>query len=199
MFPFFRRRDDASAKPDYAENSRAARATLLWKQGSRLLQLGKTARAIDAMRDAYQLEPSRIDGRLNLGAALFLTGEAEEALPHLRYVLAFEPQNTMALLNLAACYDALGRLDESIEALESLVSDRPQWKDAHYNLAVAYLKKRDFQNAERAARAELNINPENSLALALLDKLRTRLPEPGENLFAREREAQANRAAPNDE
>ena len=199
MFPFFRRRDDDSAKPDYAENSRAARAALLWKQGSKLLQLGKTARAIVAMRDAYELEPSRIDGRLNLGAALFLTGEAEEALSHLRYVLAFEPQNTMALLNLAACFDALNRLDESVETLEHLVADRPQWKDAHYNLAVAYYKKRDFQNAERAARAEIEINPENQMALALLDKLRTRLPEPGENLFAREREQEAERAAPTDE
>jgi tetratricopeptide (TPR) repeat protein len=192
MLPFFRRRNENADAPAYAENSRSARAGLLWKQGGRLLQLGKTARAIDAMRDAFELEPSRIEGRLNLGAALFLSGEAEEALSHLRYVLAFEPQNTMALLNLAACYDALGRLDESIEMLEQLVADRPEWKDAHYNLAVAYLKKHDYDKATEALRTELSINPQHSLAQSLLDKMHTRLPEPGENLFAKERETEEN-------
>src|SRR5688572_5371991 len=115
---------------DTVENSRILRADLLWKNGSRLLERRKYEKAIEAMRDALELEPSRLEGRLNLGAALYLTGQHQEAVGHLKYVLGLDPQNTVALLNLAACYDALDMMDESIAVLERLVSDRPGWRDA---------------------------------------------------------------------
>ena len=116
------------------------RAAELWKQGAQLLEKRKIGPAIEAMEAAMELEPSRLEGRLNLGAAFYLANRPAEAVPHLKYVLAFEEQNSMALLNLAACYDALGQIDDSIDVLETLVSARPTWKDAHYNLGVAYYK-----------------------------------------------------------
>ena len=153
------------------KDSQTFRAELLWKQGQRLLERRRYDRAIEAMRMALELEPSRFDGRLNLGAALFLTHQYEEAITHLNYVLAFEPQNTTALINLAACYDALGRSDEAIATLEQLVADRPNWKDAHYNLAVAYFKRESYEKAMDALKAELRLNPQHEAARTLLNKL----------------------------
>lgn len=155
----------------------AVRADLLWQQGSRQLEKRRLPQAIASMRQAMELEPSRLDGRLNLGAALYLSGELEEALSHLKYVLAFEPKNTMALLNLSACYDGLGQLDESIATLETVIADRPQWKDAHYNLAVAYYKKKRYQSALRALKSELQINPNHEAARALLHKVSLIAPQ----------------------
>ena len=83
----------------------------------------------------------------------------------------------MALLNLAACYDGLGRLDDSIATLEKIVADRPQWKDAHYNLAVAYYKKKLYQSAIKALKAELQINPEHEAARELLHKISLFAPQ----------------------
>jgi tetratricopeptide (TPR) repeat protein len=166
MWPWQKRQPEGARK-----DAKAVRAELLWKQGQRLMERKRFDRAIVAMRDALELEPSRLEGRLNLGAALYLTGQAEEAVTHLRYVLAFDPQNTSALLNLAACYDALGQVDEAIETLEKLVADRPSWKDAHYNLAVAYYKRELYEKAMEALKAELRLNPHHEAARTLLNKI----------------------------
>ena len=48
------------------------RAAELWKQGAQLLEKRKVGPAIEAMEAAMELEPSRLEGRLNLGAALYL-------------------------------------------------------------------------------------------------------------------------------
>lgn len=152
-------------------DAKSTRAEYLWKQGQRLMERKRYDRAAEVMLDAQELEPSRLEGRLNLAAALYMSGRAEEAIAHLRYVLAFDEQNTSALLNLAACYDALGRSDEAIETLEKLVSDRPSWKDAHYNLAVAYYKRELYEKAMDALKAELRINPQHEAARTLLNKI----------------------------
>ena len=149
----------------------ARRAELLWKQGDKMLARKKYARAIQSLREACELQPSRLEGRLNFGAALYMTGQFDEAIVHFRYVLAFEPQNTMALLNLAASYDGAGDMEKSIDTLEQLVASRPQWRDAHYNLAVAYFKQKNYEKALAAARAELALNPNNELARELLSKI----------------------------
>lgn len=159
------------------QNSKSIRADMLWKQGARWLSRKKYSRAIEAMRQAFELEPSRLEGRLNLGAALYMNGQAEEAVQHFKYVLAFDPKNTMALLNLAACYDASGDLEQSISTLETLVTERPQWKDAHYNLAIAYFKREHYEKAAEALYAELKLNPSHELARTLLNKIHLRLPQ----------------------
>jgi tetratricopeptide (TPR) repeat protein len=172
MFGFWKRAPKTSDEPPAEEgDATGQRANRLWHEGSKLLEKRKIGPAIDAMRQALEVEPSRLEGRLNLGAALYLAKEYEEALGHLKYVLAFDPQNSMALLNLAACYDALDRMDESIETLEKLVADRPSWKDAHYNLAVAYFKQKLYDKAATALRAELQINPGHEAARTLLNKI----------------------------
>jgi tetratricopeptide (TPR) repeat protein len=170
MLPFFRKSSPEEKEHMQAHN-KIARAKLLWKQGSKMLERKKYDRAIESMREAYELEPSRLEGRLNLGAALYLTQQYGEAVVHFRYVLAFDPQNTMALLNLAASYDALGEMDKSVETLEQLVERRPTWRDAHYNLAVAYFKQEDYAKAANALRTELKINPNHELARQLMNKI----------------------------
>jgi tetratricopeptide (TPR) repeat protein len=181
MFDWLKRKMEADGEPEessrMASPATAARADLLWRQGSKLLERRKFDRAIEVMRQAFEIEPSRLDGRLNLGAALYLVGQLEEAVTHLKYVLAFEPQNTMALLNLAACYDGLDNMEGSIATLEKLVADRPQWKDAHYNLAVAYYKQKRYPQAIDALKIELQLNPQHEAARTLLDKIALIAPQ----------------------
>ncbi len=171
MFSLFKRGEPKGDEPGNGE-----RAAKLWAQGSRLLEQKHTARAIKVMREAMTLEPSRLEGRLNLGAALFMTNQPEEAIGHFKYVLAFDPQNTMALLNLAAAQDKIGDLDGSVQTLESLVAQRPNWKDAHYNLAVALLRQEEYEKAMDALKAELKLNPSHELARDLLTDLHLKIP-----------------------
>lgn len=189
MFNPFRRaapEEKAAREEAMHAGNDAARADLLWKNGARLLERKKPERAVEAMRQAFALEPSRLEGRLNLGAALFLTGEHEEAIGHFHYVLAFDPHSTMALLNLAASLDAVGRLEESVDTLQLLVDRRPTWRDAHYNLGVGLYKLKKYTEAQDALRAELKLNPEHGLARELLNTI-YRLP----HLSPEERKARA--------
>ncbi|MCS6859337.1 MAG: tetratricopeptide repeat protein [Abditibacteriales bacterium] len=165
MFSLWRR------KPSQAE-----RADALWRKGSALLSSGKSKQALAVLRQAAAIEPSRLEGRLNLGTACYMEGLFDEAINHLRYVLAIDPTEPMALLNLAACHDAKGDLDTSIQILEQLVQSRPKWRDAHYNLAIAYLKRNLYEKAEDALRAELQINRDHEAARTLLNQLYLRLP-----------------------
>lgn len=164
MWPF------GKAKPETMAN-KSVRAGLLWKQGNRYLSRDRFDRAIASYEEAYALEPSLLEGRLNFGAALYLAKRPAEALPHLQYVLALEPQNTAALLNIAAVYDAVGRLDESVAALEKLVGARPNWADANYNLAIAYVKQGRYDDATASLRRELTINPKHEAARTLLNEV----------------------------
>ena len=168
MWPFGKRDEEKNAalKEEMARNNRAGRAELLWKQGTRFMERKRYDKALDCYRDALEIEPSRLEGRLNMGTAFYLNGQPEEALPHFRYVLALEPQNTVALINLAA---TLGDLDGAIQSLEKLVQERPNWRDANYNLAVAYVKKERWDDATDALRRELTLNPKNDAARTLLN------------------------------
>jgi tetratricopeptide (TPR) repeat protein len=183
MWPFGKKKEEeATPLPEKKGPSSNARADLLWKAGSRYLARKQYLKAIASLQEAYEIEPSRLEGRLNLGAALYLAQQPAEALGHLKYVLAFEPKNTIALLNVAAIYDALGMLDESIQTLETLVGDRPNWADANYNLAVAYMKQDRLDDAHAALRRELTLNPKHDAARTLLNEVhlkpRKRQPEP---------------------
>jgi len=179
MWPF------GKAKPE-TEANKSVRAGLLWKQGNRYLSRDRFDRAIASYEEAYALEPSLLEGRLNFGAALYLSKRPAEALPHLQYVLALEPQNTAALLNIAAVYDALGRLDESVAALEKLVGARPNWADANYNLAIAYVKQARFDDATLALRRELTLNPKHEAARTLLNEVHLKPRRSAEPFYTEE-------------
>jgi tetratricopeptide (TPR) repeat protein len=170
MWPFGKKETPAPAEEGQTPGT-SVRAEMLWKAGSRYLGRKQYEKALASLQEAYELQPSRLEGRLNLGAVLYLLGRPEEAVPHLKYVLAFDPQNTVALLNLAAAYDAVGELDLSVESLEKLVGDRPNWADANYNLAVAYLKQDRLEDATLALRRELTLNPKHDAARTLLNEV----------------------------
>ena len=174
MWPFSS--DKEGAPTEDAGAAKVKRAQRLWSQGTRQLEKRRPEKAIEAFEQAYEIEPSRLEGRLNLGAALYLAKRPEEALRHLKYVLAIEPGNTIALLNLAATYDALGDIENSIQTLEKLVEGRPNWADANYNLAVAYMKQERVEEATAALRRELVITPKHDAARTLLNELHLRLP-----------------------
>lgn len=171
MWPFGNKKDDQAPGDAGAGPGSAVRADMLWRAGSKYLSRKQYDKAIASLEEAFTLQPSRLEGRLNLGAALYLVGRPEEAVGHLKYVLAFDPQNTVALLNLAAAYDALGELEKSVESLEKLVGDRPNWADANYNLAVAYLKQDRLEDATLALRRELTLNPKHEAARTLLNEV----------------------------
>lgn len=178
MWPFSSKTAGDAETDDKAGAAKIERAQQLWERGTRHLERRRPEKAVECFEEAYAIEPSRLEGRLNLGAALYLVKRPAEALGHLKYVLAIEPHNTIALLNLAATYDALGDIENSIATLEKLVAGRPNWADANYNLAVAYMKQERVEEATAALRRELTLNPKHDAARTLLNELHLKIPRP---------------------
>ena len=176
MWPFSSKPEESAETNENAGADKIERAQHFWSQGTRYLERRQPEKAIKCFEKAYSIEPTRLEGRLNLGAALYLVKRPEEALGHLRYVLALEPHNTIALLNLAATYDALGDIKHSIETLETLVEGRPNWVDANFNLAVAYMKQERSEEAAQALRRELTLNPKHDAARTLLNEIHLKIP-----------------------
>ncbi len=176
MWPFSSKPDSDAETDENAGADKIERAQHFWAQGTRYLERRQPEKAIKCFEKAYAIDPTRLEGRLNLGAALYLVKRPEEALGHLRYVLALEPHNTIALLNLAATYDALGDIKHSIETLETLVEGRPNWVDANFNLAVAYMKQDRTEEAAQALRRELTLNPKHDAARTLLNEIHLKIP-----------------------
>ncbi|HET8624596.1 MAG TPA: tetratricopeptide repeat protein [Gemmatimonadales bacterium] len=94
--------------------------------------------ARDAYRRALELDPSRIDARLNLGRLLHLSGRVAEAEAHYRAVLAGPDPSPTAAFNLGTALEDQGRSAEAIVAYRDAIAADPSFADAHFNLARLY-------------------------------------------------------------
>jgi tetratricopeptide (TPR) repeat protein len=94
--------------------------------------------AMDAYRQALEIDPTMVDARLNLGRLLHEAGRTVEAEGHYRSALETRPDDPTALFNLGVALQDLGRPAEAAEIYEKALEIDPALADAHYNLAVVY-------------------------------------------------------------
>lgn len=94
--------------------------------------------AMDAYRQALEIDPTMVDARLNLGRLLHEAGRTVEAEGHYRNALETRPDDPTALFNLGVALQDLGRPAEAAEIYEKALEIDPALADAHYNLAVVY-------------------------------------------------------------
>ncbi|HYN20972.1 MAG TPA: tetratricopeptide repeat protein [Thermoanaerobaculia bacterium] len=96
-------------------------------------------RAIQAYRQALQLDPDLTDAHLNLGRLLHESGrpaDVASAETHYRRALALRPADATAAFNLGVALQDLKRLHDAVEAYEKALALDPRLPDAHFNLAV---------------------------------------------------------------
>ena len=138
--PFARRA--AAAARDNADDLAADD----WYELAGELELTAPEEAIDAYRQALELDPGRADAHLNLGRLLHEGGDFEAAERHYRAALAGTGEDPTAGFNLGVVLEDQGRFAEAIQAYLQVVAADPSYADAHYNLAGLYerLDKRDL-------------------------------------------------------
>ncbi len=168
--------------------------------GLALLDLGETAAATEAFRQAATESPGWDLPAIHLAMAATRAGDPAAALARLDPILAATPNHPYALLQQARALRALGRTDEANAALAEAIDRRPDFAEARADLAAALgAGVRGSERGEgleplRAAAARFPGSPELTLALAraladsgrgdearaTLEAARTRLPlEPG--------------------
>lgn len=105
---------------DYPENphSRIAKGTIY-------LQLAMYEEAIEALREATEMEPEVAEAHAWLGSALVARFRAEEAVHHLRRALELDPDSEMAWKSLAEAQLQQGHHDHALEAARNAARINP--------------------------------------------------------------------------
>jgi tetratricopeptide (TPR) repeat protein len=92
-------------------------------------------RAIEAYRQALELDPDHPDAHINLGRLLHEAGDAAAAEEHYRKALGARPGDATAAFNLGVSLEDLGRKADALAAYERAVTLDPGNADAHWNAA----------------------------------------------------------------
>lgn len=94
----------------------------------------------DAYRRALEMEPMRLDARLNLGRLLTEEGMLEPAEAHFRLAEMVAPEDPVPAYNRGVTLEALGQLDGASDCLRRCITKDPTFRDAY--LALARIQER---------------------------------------------------------
>src|SRR5690606_226288 len=120
--------------------------------GTALLALGRVGEAEAAYREALRLDPSYLDGRLNLAGLLLQVQRAAETLPHLAAAMRLEPASARARHLSGTALGFLHRHAEAVAQHRQAVMLAPD--DAGYREALAntLMKSGDPDGPDQAVR-----------------------------------------------
>lgn len=112
-------------------------------------EIGATADAEHAYRDAIAADPEHVSAHINLGRLRHVAKALDEAERLYRRALELEPSHPTARFNLGVVLEDRGATSEAIEQYREAVRLDPRVADVHFNLARLYQQTGDQQAALR--------------------------------------------------
>lgn len=109
-----------------------------YKSGREQFSLGNIAGAIQAYRQALEMEPEFADVHLSLGHAYLRLQKSPEAIKAFKEATRINPEMEEAYYGLGLEYFRAGKMKEAAQAFKKAVNVRPGMAKAHYGLALAY-------------------------------------------------------------
>ena len=94
--------------------------------------------AVRAYERAIQIDPSRMDARINLGRLLHELGRFDDAATVYHAAIDAGGREALLFYNLGVLFDDMDRKPDAIKAYETALQHDPQLADCHYNLALLY-------------------------------------------------------------
>ncbi len=125
---------------------------------------------LEAAQKAVELAPKRIEARMLLAQLRLYQGFGQEAVKIIEEVIDLDPANKETKWQLAMVYRDMGEIKKSVEAAEAAFNKGYQaaiGADLSW-LADFYLTNREFEKAVKLAEKNVQLNPENLKAIALL-------------------------------
>ena len=138
---------------------------------------GNTTLAIEAYQAALKIEPWLAGARLKLATLLVETGKTAEAIVEYRNVSKTNPSLKEAYFNLGNLLRKEGDTKSAILEYRKAIAVAPNFVAAHSNLAVSLQEVGELAAAAAAYRAILTIDGNNSVAVAALKDLETKIAE----------------------
>jgi tetratricopeptide (TPR) repeat protein len=148
--------------PAPGDNAAAGRA---FAQGLHAQQANRLPEAIQAYRQAVQLDPAFYDAYCNLGLALAASGNLQSALSTYELALAIKPDAMEARFYFGQTLRQANYLVDAAVELEKVVASHPNYGPAH--LALANLYARQLRQPARAREhyvKVLELEPHNPAA-----------------------------------
>jgi tetratricopeptide (TPR) repeat protein len=144
---------------------------ILIELGDAKRHTGDLSGAIDAYRQALQLDPLSSRAQRRLGATLGSIGQQDEALAVLQRAIEHEPDNALLLYEQALIESRGGKREQAIADFRRALELRPDFADAQNNLGINLAQIGDQQGAEVAFRTALATNPYDGGTHANLGRL----------------------------
>jgi tetratricopeptide (TPR) repeat protein len=109
-----------------------------WHSQGIALERSDAQAALQAYQRAIELDPARMDARINLGRLLHEQGRMDEAAQTYRDAIEAGGHEALLFYNLGVLLDDMERKPEAVKAYEAALREDPQMADCHYNLALLY-------------------------------------------------------------
>lgn len=126
--------------------------------GNVYLESKRHQEAIEAYKQAIQLNTDYVDAHINLGVAYAESKRHQEAMEAYKQALKIKPDHIVAQHNLAATYSDLGRYQEALEVLKQIIRMQPDNADAHSGLGYMYRRLSMFKECIEASKQAIRIN-----------------------------------------
>jgi Flp pilus assembly protein TadD len=115
--------------------------------------------AIASYREALHVDPELDEARLRLCSGLMGLGLTSEAQPHLEYLHRRFPDNLMVQVLLARVYDRAGEPEKAAALVESVLARQPHFAPALVERGKYALRNDRNEEAERALREAVTLEP----------------------------------------
>lgn len=129
------------------------------------LQQGNFPEALTLISKALDINPSSLDTRSNLVAALLSLGRATEAVEHCNSMLSLNPADVGTMYNRGLALTQLGRLEEALSDFGKVLSIKPDHVNALFNRAGVLASLRRLQEAIADFDRALTFAPRHADAL----------------------------------
>lgn len=154
---------------------RAARDAEPWSNlGAVRLARGDATGAIEAFRQAIELDPGRARFHADLGSALLAASETEAAIASYRRALGIATDDAVVLANLGYALSLANRLDEAVESLRRATTLAPRSVTAWNNLGAVLARRGESAEARSCFERARALDPEDPRARANLEALGSR-------------------------
>lgn len=104
-------------------------------------------KAIEAYRQAVELDKENLDARRGLAQNLLNDGQSEAALSQFKTIVTVDPQDPQSYMRIAEIYRRDGKFDEALEALKKAQAFTQDSFELPYNMAVIYQAQGKFDDA----------------------------------------------------
>jgi tetratricopeptide (TPR) repeat protein len=115
--------------------------------------------ALASLKEALALDPKNVEALYYSGLVLMAQQKTEQAVEVLEKARALAPRDLSILFLLGVAYFALERYDQAEAPLTQVFNEQPQTEGVGYYVGLIRYRKKDYQGALKAFRAETSKNP----------------------------------------